>query len=140
VANRRATTAQPAANPTQVQCAPLMVRGSILFAMFGLVLNAFLWSVPALVAASGAAQIALGDRAVSLAETLSRVSRQAGETPKLQDALLGLIGAEAEALEVAGVAIQNPHTPDLAARANEAGARVLEATQTYVRSAQAALD
>jgi hypothetical protein len=117
-----------------------MVRGSILLAVFGLVLNAFLWSVPALVAASGAAQVALGDRAVPLAQTLSMVGRQAGETAKLQDALLGLIGAEAQALEVAGVAIENPHTPGLGQRANEAGNRVIEAANTYIRSAQAALD
>ena len=60
--------------------------------------------------------------------------------PSMPDALVGLIGAEAEAIEVAGVAIQGPTTPDLGPRADRPGARVLQAVQAYVCAAAAVLE
>lgn len=55
----------------------------------------------------------------------------------LLDALVVLIGAESEALQVAGDALQQPTPPDLAPRANAAGDRVEDAVKTYIRTAEA---
>jgi hypothetical protein len=117
-----------------------MVRVTVLLATLGLAINVFLWSVPGLVAARGMARVASPDLAPNLAEALRAARAEAGPTPSLKDALIGLLGAEAEALEVAGAAIQNPRTPDLGPRADRAGNRVIDAARTYVRAAQAALD
>jgi hypothetical protein len=51
-----------------------------------------------------------------------------------------LIGAESEALQVAGEGLQQPTPKDLAPRANATGARVEDAIQTYLRSAEAIVD
>jgi hypothetical protein len=93
-------------------------------AALGLAFNVMLWSLPVLV----------GAKALAAAE------RSAGPTPGLLDALTQLIGAEVEALEVAGVGLQQPPPADLAPRATHAGARVMDAITTYIRSAAAALD
>jgi hypothetical protein len=56
-----------------------------------------------------------------------------------RDALIGLIDAETEALQVAGVAIENPYTPALGECADAAGARLLRAVTVYLRAVQAVL-
>ncbi|HEY3062486.1 MAG TPA: hypothetical protein VGL99_26230 [Chloroflexota bacterium] len=114
-----------------------MPRFGILVASFGLAVRLLLWSVPGLVAASGAVQLLWPSDDPNPAERLRLEKRAA--PPSVQDALVGLIGAEVEAMEVAGVAIENPHTPRLAERADSAGERVLLAVRTYVRAVQAAL-
>ena len=106
-------------------------------ASLGLALNLMLWSVPALVGASAVPHLVLPNTAPTLAETLAAVENKSGVTPSLPEALVQLIGAEAEALQVAGQGLQQPLPDDLAAKANHAGVRVLQAVTTYVRSANA---
>jgi hypothetical protein len=106
----------------------------------GLAINLMLWGVPGMVGASALPHLIAPDRAPTLAQTLFNAGRSSGKTPSVPDALMQLIGAEAEALQVAGAALQQPTPADLAPRANEAGGRVLEAVTSYARSAQAALD
>ncbi len=104
-----------------------MSRLPLVFACFGLVLSLVLWSVPGLVAASGF---------VSLVGASGGLVEQVGSTDadaaSLKDALVGLMGAEVEAMQVAGVAIENPHTPNLGARADAAGNHVVVAVHQYV--------
>lgn len=106
-------------------------------ASFGLALNLLLWSVPAVVGASAVPHLILPNSAPTLSEMLAAVESKAGITPSLPEALVQLIGAEAEALEVAGQGLQQPPPAALVANANHAGARVLQAVATYVRSANA---
>jgi len=115
-----------------------MLKGPLTLASFGLALNLVLWGVPGMVAASGAAHLFEPDSSVS--QTLAALERTAGPTPSLPDALVGLVGAESEALQVAGEGLQQPTPKDLAPRANAAGARVEDAIQTYLRSAEAIVD
>ena len=115
-----------------------MLKGPLLLASFGLALNAMLWSVPAMVGASAMPHVLVPDSAPTLAEVLSRADASGGAT-SMPDALLHLIGAESEALQVAAAGLQQPTPTDLAPRANHAGARVMDAVSVYVRSAQAAL-
>jgi hypothetical protein len=114
-----------------------MLKGPLLFASFGLALNVVLWSVPGMVGASALPHLVFPDNAPTLAQALASAERGAGVTPSLPDALMLLIGAESEALQVAGMGLQQPTPADLAPRANQAGARVLDAVRTYVRSADA---
>lgn len=63
----------------------------------------------------------------------------ADAAPSLTEALVQLIGAEAGALHVAGLALQQPVPAELAPQPDEAGARVMRAVQTYVRAMQTVL-
>ena len=101
-------------------------------ASVGLAVSLLLWSVPGLVAASGAVQRLWPTDGANLAERLGLEGR--GATPSVQDALIGLMGAEAEAMEVAGVAIENPHAPRLAERADRASERVLDAVRAHIEA------
>ena len=101
----------------------------------GLALNVLLWSVPAMVGASAVPRLILPNGAPTLGEVLAAAEAKAGITPSLPDALLQLIGAEAEALQVAADGLRQPTPGDLAPRANHAGDRVLQAVTTYARSA-----
>jgi|SRR5579864_2168127 len=112
-----------------------MLKGPLLLATFGLALNACLWGVPGMVAASGAAHL-ISPSAPTIAEALNQVERGASPTPSLPDALVQLISAEASAFQVVGEALQQPTPQDLAPRANDAGAQVVSAVQTYVRATQ----
>jgi len=114
-----------------------MLKGPLVLASFGLALNLFVWGVPGMVAASGAAHLLLPAQTPSLSQALGSLERTAGPTPSLPDALIQLIGAESEALQVAGDGLTQPAPEDLVPRANAAGTRVLDAATTYVRSAQA---
>jgi hypothetical protein len=109
-------------------------------ATFGLACNVVLWSVPALVGAGALPHAIFPNSTPSLPQTLAQLERSAGPTPSLLDALTQLIGAEGEALEVAGRGLQQPTAPDLGPRANHAGARVLDAITTYIRSASEVFD
>jgi hypothetical protein len=110
-----------------------MPRVSLLLASLGLALNVLLWSVPGLVTASAAVQLLLPIEPPNLLERLAQPAhRQAA--PSLQDALVGLMGAEVEAMQVAGIAIENPRASRLAERADAAGNRVREAVLTYIRA------
>jgi hypothetical protein len=109
-------------------------------AALGLAFNVVLWSLPALVGATALPRALFPDAAPRLSETLATAERAAGPKPGLLDALTQLIGAEAEALEIAGLGLQQPTPPDLGQRADHAGARVIDALTTYIRSAAAALD
>jgi len=106
-----------------------MSRVSIGLASLGMAFNLLLWSVPALVAASNVGQL-VAPSAPNLAEQLPGT----GQQKSLQDALIGPMGAEAEAMQVAGAAIQDPYTPHLSERANTSGTRVLQAVQDYVKA------
>jgi hypothetical protein len=106
----------------------------------GLAINLMLWGVPGMVGASALPHLIAPDRAPTLAQTLFNAERSSGQTPSVPDALMQLIGAEAEALQIAAAALQQPTPADLAPRANAVGARVLDAVTSYARSAQAALD
>src|SRR5205085_4915091 len=96
-------------------------------------------SVPAVLAASALPHVMLPDMAPTLADALASARTAPGVSESLPEALINLIGAEAEALHVAGLGLQQPTPADLASRANHAGARVLDAVTIYVRSAQAVL-
>jgi hypothetical protein len=118
-----------------------MLRLLPTIATLGLAVNLALWSIPLVVGASAAPQLLSADPVPTLAQALSAVERTAGPVPSLPEALLQLIGAESEALEVAGFGLQpGPLPDDLASHANHASARVLEAVKTYIRSAQAVLE
>jgi hypothetical protein len=99
-----------------------------------------LWTVPAFVAAAALPHALFPNSAPSMSEVIASAGRTAGPTPNLLDALTGLIGAESDAMHVAALGLQQPTPPDLAPRANQASARVLEAVNTYIRSAQAIVD
>jgi hypothetical protein len=116
-----------------------MPRAPLLLASFGLALNVMLWCVPGMVAASALPHAFVPDSMPTLAAALARAERDTGDTPSVPDALLRLIGAESEALQVAGLGLQQPAPADLAARANHAGQGVLAAVNTYVAASRAAL-
>ena len=79
------------------------------------------------------------DSAPALSEALASAEHSAGSAPGVPDAFVQLIGAEVEAMTVAGQALQQPDRPDLGPRANHASARVLQSVRTYIRSVAAAL-
>jgi hypothetical protein len=112
-----------------------MVRTPLLMASLGLAVSVVLWSVPAMVGASGLARVLFPNGMPTLGQALATAERSAGPHPGLLDALTQLIGAQAEALEVTGLGLLQPPPVDLAPRANRAGARVLDAVQSYVRAA-----
>jgi len=87
----------------------------ILLATLGLAVNILFWSVPAFVAAAPFAHRAPTTR------------------PSVPVALVGLLSAELEAVQVAGVAIEHPSTPNLGQRADQAGARVHDPVIRVVR-------
>jgi hypothetical protein len=115
-----------------------MRKGPLYLATLGLALNLVLWGVPGMVAASAAAHYALPDNTPTLSAALQGIEVGSGPTPSLLNGLVQLIGAEAEAMQVAGAALQQQPPPeDLVPRANAASARVLQAATSYVRAAQA---
>ena len=100
-----------------------------------LALNLALWSVPPLVGTSALAHFVAPDTVPPLPEVLAAAEPTAGPVPSLPDALIQLIGAESEALEVAWTALQPGPTPDdLATRANHAAARVLDAARNSFKA------
>lgn len=103
-------------------------------------MNVVLWSVPVVVAGTALPGALFPDTAPTLSAALATAERGAPSTPSVLDALLQLVGAESEALKIAGLAIQQPARPDLGVRANAAGEQVLDAVSTYVRAVAAALD
>jgi hypothetical protein len=109
-------------------------------ATLGLAVNFVLWSVPLTVGAAGLPHALFPNSMPDLARLLAAAPRTEGPTPNLMNALTQLIGAESEALQVAGEALQQPLPLDIAPRADHAGLRVREAVTTYVRSAQAIVD
>jgi hypothetical protein len=111
----------------------------MVLATLGLAMNVMLWSMPGLVAASALPHALFPDSAPTLASLLASAESGAGQSPGLADALVQLIGAEAEALQVAGAALRQPAPADLGPSANAAGARVLSAVNAYARSAQRTL-
>jgi hypothetical protein len=118
----------------------MLPRFPMLMATFGLAVNMLLWSVPVLVVTSAVPHAVLPESAPTLASVLASLERAAAPDPSLPDALVQLIGAEAEALQVAGAALRQPTSADLAATAGAAGARVLLAMTTYARSAKGVVD
>ena len=114
-----------------------MRKGPLWLATFGLALNFVLWGVPGMVMASGIAHLALPDTTPTLSQALRQVDVGSGPTPSLLDGLVQLIGAESEALQVAGMGLQQPTPEDLAPRANTAGEHGLTAVRTSIRAAQA---
>ena len=117
-----------------------MPRGFALLATFGLTVNVLMWGVPAFVAASALPRVFLADRAPELADALATAERSSRSTPGITDALVNLVGAESEAMQVASMGLHQPPPPDLAARADHAGNRVLEAVSVYVRAVAAVVD
>ncbi|MBV8719531.1 MAG: hypothetical protein JO318_09020 [Chloroflexi bacterium] len=113
-----------------------MPKGPLMLASFGLAVNVFLWGVPGMVAAAGASHLVLPNYTLSISEGLTGLEQTSGPTPSLEDALMKLIGAESDALQVAGAGLQQPTPPDMASRANAAGVQVEDAVLTYVRAAQ----
>jgi hypothetical protein len=116
-----------------------MLRVPLLLASVGLAWNLMLWSVPALVLAAGIPH-ALDPRAPGLGARLGGIEQSAGSQPSLPDALVRLIGAEAEALQVAADGLQQPPPPTLARQADQAGADVLSAVRGYIVAAATVLD
>jgi hypothetical protein len=112
-----------------------MLKGPLVLASFGLGLNLFLWGIPGMVAASGAAHALFPNLTPTQSQTLSAVDN--GSDTSLYTALGKLIGAESEALQVAGDGLRQPTPADLAPRANAAGAHVEDAAVNYIRAAQA---
>jgi hypothetical protein len=112
---------------------------SIVASTLGIAANLTLWSVPLLVGASAVPTLLSPHNAPTLAQALTSAEHNAGQTPGLLDGLTQLIGAESEALDVAGAGLAQPTSVDLGPRAEHASGRVLDAVSTYVRSASAAL-
>ena len=117
-----------------------MIRGALGLASFGLAFNLFLWSIPVVVAAAAVPHAIFGDSAPMLSQALAQVERNAGSTPSLADALVQLVAAESEALQVAGAGLQTPPPANLATQADHAGNRVKDAVTVYVKAAQTTLD
>jgi hypothetical protein len=112
----------------------------VALASFGLALNVMLWSVPAMVGASALPHALLPDNVPGLADVLASAERRpSGGAPNLLDALVQLVGAEAEAMQVAGAGLKQSPPADLASQADHAGNRVLAAVTAYVGAAKAAL-
>jgi hypothetical protein len=109
-------------------------------ATFGLALNLLLWGVPGMLAAGASAHELMPDLTPTLAQALTPIARERSSNETLPDALMQLVGAESEALQVAGLGLQQPTPPDLAHRATDAGHHVEQATETYIRAAQAILN
>ena len=103
-----------------------------MLASFGLALNLFLWGIPGLVMASGAVHAVFPSSTPTQSQMVD-----SGSDKSLYTALVRLIGAELEALQVAGDGLQQPTPADLAPRASAAGAHVEDAAVTYIRAAQA---
>jgi hypothetical protein len=116
-----------------------MLRAPIFMATFGLAVNVMLWTVPAYVGASALPHVLFPTNTPSLAEALASAERNAGSPPSLPDALLQLVGAESEALQVAGLGLNAPSPADLGPRADHAGTRVLNAVAVYIQSVSAAM-
>ncbi len=114
-----------------------MLEGPLLLATFGLAFNLFLWGIPGMIGAAGIAHALFPASTPTLAESLGTLERNAGVTPSLPDALVQLIGAEVEAMHVAGDGLQQPTPEDLVPRANHASGRVLDAVQVYIQAARA---
>lgn len=87
-----------------------MTRLSKVLASLVLAVLLMLWGVPGLVASNVA------------------------HAPPLLDALAGLIDAEAEALNVAGLALDDPRTPRLGERADQARARLVSSLRAYLEA------
>jgi hypothetical protein len=117
-----------------------VIRGALSMTGLGLAFNFFLWTIPALVAAAALPHSIFGESAPSLSQALAQLERNAGPTPSLADALVQLIGAESEALQVAGAALQPTRPADLASQADYAGNRVKSAVTVYVGAVQNTLD
>jgi hypothetical protein len=117
-----------------------MLRGPIFLATLGLAVNVLLWSVPAQAAVGALPHLLFAQALPAFPQALASAERSAGQAPSLPNALMVLIGAESEALEVAGLGLKQPTPPDLGPRADRAGARVLDAVVIYVRAASATLD
>jgi hypothetical protein len=114
-----------------------MLRGPIALASFGLVLNLFLWGVPGIVGASGAAHLVLPAEVPGISQALGALGTNPNSSPGIYDALLKLIGAESEALQIAGEALEQPAPSNIAPRANAASTRVEYAVRTYIQAARA---
>jgi len=112
-----------------------MLKGPLVLASLGLGLNLFLGGIPGMVAVSSAAYALLPNTAPPQSQTLDEVD--SGPDRSLYTALARLIGAESEALQVAGAGLQQPPPVDLAPRADAAGAHVVAAAAAYIRAAQA---
>ena len=115
------------------------MRGTLGAATLGLAVNFILWSIPVVVGATALPHALFPEAAPPLAQALSMMSPSASyasSAPSLSDALLQLVGAESEALHVAGVALQQPLPPDIGSQADHAGRRVEDALLTYLRAAQ----
>jgi hypothetical protein len=108
-------------------------------ATLGLAINVFLWSIPLSVGAAGLSH-ALFPNAPQVANAFSAPPRSPGSTTSLLDALTALIGAEAEAMQVAGAALQQPLAADIGPRADHAGQRVRTTVIDYLNVAQTLLD
>jgi hypothetical protein len=106
-------------------------------ATFGLAINLMLWSVPLTVGAAGLPHALFPTSMPDLAQVLDAAQRTSGPSTNLLDALVQLVGAESEALQVAGIALQQPLPADIAPRADAAGLRVREAVVAYVRAFEA---
>jgi hypothetical protein len=118
---------------------PLVLRVPLLMATFGLAINAVVWSVPLTVAATGLPHALLPDQTPAPAEVLRSLPHDPSTT-SVREALLRLIGAESEALRVAGAALQQPLPGDIGPQADHAGREVHSAATEYIRAAQAMVD
>jgi len=115
-----------------------MLKGPLTLASIGLAVNMFLWGAPGMVAASGAVHALLPEVTSTQQQTLATLDSKADKS--IYTALLGLIGAESEALQVAGAGLQQPTPSDLAPRANAAGADVQVAVAAYIKATLAVVN
>jgi hypothetical protein len=121
------------------QLNPRNMRGSLGMATLGLAINFVLWSIPVVVGATALPHALFPDSTPTLAQALATLSPSAPTASpalSLSDALLQLVGAESEAMHVAGAALQQPLPADIGPQADHAGVRVQDALETYLRAAQ----
>lgn len=116
-----------------------MFRFPLLIATVGLAIQCVLWSAPATPGATGLSHQLVADVpgvGTLLSATRVDISARVG----IRDALTGLIGAEVDALQVAGAALHPGPPADLAMRATRAGDQLHDAGLAYVRVIEPILD
>lgn len=116
-----------------------MLRFPLVMATIGLAIQCVLWSVPATL---GAATLPhqLASDIPGLGTLLSANHSDTSARVGVRDALVGLIGAEVDALQVAQIALRPNAPADLGLRASRAGEQVQDSALTYVRVVESILD
>ncbi|GAC1319312.1 MAG: hypothetical protein NVSMB2_14550 [Chloroflexota bacterium] len=116
-----------------------MLRFPLLLATVGVAIQCVLWSVPATLAVAALPHTIAAD-VPGIGSLLNAPRADSSARVGIRDALVGLIGAEVDALQVAGIALQPNPPAELGVRADRSGAQVQDAALTYARVVKSILD